>query len=42
LLAMAAREDSWQPPIVQTVATENKGIDELAEAIDDCRQAQRC
>ena len=34
LLSLAHREDGWQPPIVKTVATENKGVDELAAAID--------
>src|SRR5712692_8582372 len=30
LLAIAPREDQWQPPIVKTVAIENRGIEELA------------
>lgn len=34
LLSLAARQDDWQPAIVKTVATESKGIDELAKAID--------
>ena len=34
LLSLAHREDGWQPPIVKTVATENKGIDDLAAAIE--------
>ncbi len=33
LLSLAARDDNWNPPIVKTVATENKGIVELAAAI---------
>ena len=33
LLSLAHRYDFWHPPIVKTVATENKGIDELSEAI---------
>ena len=33
LLALAHRYDFWDPPIVKTVATENKGIEELSEAI---------
>ena len=41
LLTLAVREDAWQPPIVKTVATENKGIEELAAAIDQTRQFQR-
>ena len=31
--SLAARKDRWTPPIVKTVATENKGIGELGEAI---------
>ena len=34
LLSLAHREDGWQPPIVKTVATENKGIEDLAAAIE--------
>lgn len=33
LLSMAHRHDFWDPPIVKTVATENKGIEELSDAI---------
>ena len=33
LLSLAHRDDMWQPPIVKTVATESKGIAELAGAI---------
>jgi LAO/AO transport system kinase len=33
VLSLAHRADGWQPPIVRTVATENKGITELLEAI---------
>jgi LAO/AO transport system kinase len=33
LLSLAHREDGWQPPIIKTVATENKGIEDLAAAI---------
>ncbi len=40
LLAIAAREDEWQPPIVKTVATESKGIEDLADAVIRCREAQ--
>jgi len=40
LLAIAAREDEWQPPIVKTVATESKGIEDLAEAVNRCCEAQ--
>lgn len=33
LLSLAHRADFWDPPIVRTIATENKGIEDLAEAI---------
>ena len=33
LLSLAHRPDGWIPPIIKTIATENRGIDELAEAI---------
>src|SRR6266849_5764814 len=41
LLPIATRDDGWQPPIVKTVATESKGIEELAAAIDQCRETQQ-
>ncbi|MGH8595283.1 MAG: methylmalonyl Co-A mutase-associated GTPase MeaB, partial [Gammaproteobacteria bacterium] len=34
LLEMSERPDGWTPPIVRTVATENKGIAEFADAIE--------
>ena len=34
LLSLSHREDLWEPPIVQTVAPENKGIEDLAAAIE--------
>lgn len=34
LLSLSHRDDMWEPPIVQTVATENKGIEDLASAIE--------
>jgi LAO/AO transport system kinase len=34
LLSLAHRPDMWNPPIVPTVATENKGVDDLAAAIN--------
>lgn len=37
LLSLATREDQWDPPIVKTVATEGKGVQELAAAIDKYR-----
>lgn len=41
LLSLASRNDGWDPPIVKTVATENRGVTDLAEAIERFRQAQR-
>jgi LAO/AO transport system kinase len=41
LLSLVMREDGWLPPIVKTVAIENKGIEELASAIDQCRESQQ-
>lgn len=38
LLSLAHREDGWQPPIIKTVATENKGVTELASAIESYRE----
>jgi LAO/AO transport system kinase len=40
LLSLAARTDNWYPPIVKTVATENKGLDDLAAAIESYREFQ--
>jgi GTPase len=40
LLSLADREDGWMPPIIKTVATENKGIGDLAEAIETFRSSQ--
>jgi GTPase len=33
LLSLAHRPDGWVPPIIKTIATEDRGIDELVEAI---------
>lgn len=41
LLTLAVREDTWQPPIVKTVATESKGIEDLATAINQSAQFQK-
>jgi GTPase len=41
LLSLAVRDDSWQSPIVKTVASESKGIEDLALAIDECRKFQQ-
>ncbi|HBB93887.1 MAG TPA: methylmalonyl Co-A mutase-associated GTPase MeaB [Blastocatellia bacterium] len=41
LLTLSARTDEWQTPIVKTVAIENKGIAELAGAIEQSREFQK-
>ncbi len=41
LLSLASRDDGWNPPIIKTVATENRGLKELAEAIDRFYQTQQ-
>lgn len=38
LLSLSTREDGWHPPIIKTIATENKGIEELAVAIESYRE----
>ena len=40
LLSLAARHEDWQPEIVKTVATENRGIEELAKAIENFSKSQ--
>ena len=40
LLSLASRDDGWDPPIVKTVATENHGVAELAQAIERFSSAQ--
>ncbi len=37
LLSLAMRDDSWEPSIIKTIATESKGIAELAAAIEKYR-----
>src|SRR5215208_6870728 len=41
LLSLAHRPDFWNPPIVKTVATENKGIEDLAKAIESYSDFQK-
>jgi LAO/AO transport system kinase len=38
MLELAPERDGWKPKIVRTVATENKGVDELAAAIAEYRR----
>jgi len=41
LLSLAMRPDAWLPPIIKTVATENKGVGDLLAAIESYGQFQR-
>ena len=41
LLSLAQRPDGWSPPIVKTVATEGRGIEDLAAAVESYRDFQR-
>jgi len=38
MLALVPEDDGWRPPVVRTVATENKGIAELAGTIAQFRE----
>src|ERR1700716_1850910 len=38
MLELSSERDGWKPRIVRTVATENKGVDELAAAIAEYRR----
>lgn len=41
LLSLAHRPDFWNPPIVKTVATDNKGIEDLSAAIQSYYEFQK-
>ena len=41
LLVLAHRPDFWNPPIVKTIATENKGIEDLSKAIESYNEFQK-
>jgi LAO/AO transport system kinase len=41
LLNLAHRPDFWMPPIVKTIATENKGIEDLSKAIESYYEFQK-
>ena len=41
LLTLAHRPDFWNPPVVKTVATENKGIEDLSRAIESYYEFQK-
>jgi LAO/AO transport system kinase len=42
LLSLAGPRNGWTPPIIETVATEAKGIEELIAAIQDYRDTVIC
>ena len=39
-MSLASRQDGWEPPIVKTIATENHGVADLAQAIDGYCETQ--
>jgi len=41
LLSLAHRPDFWNPPVVKTIATENKGIEDLSKAIESYYEFQK-
>jgi LAO/AO transport system kinase len=41
LLSLAHRPDFWNPPIIKTVATESKGIEDLSKAIESYYEFQK-
>lgn len=41
LLTLAMRPDFWNPPIVKTIATESKGIEDLSKAIESYNDFQK-
>lgn len=41
LLSLAHRADMWNPPIVKTIATENKGLEDLATAVQSYADFQK-
>lgn len=41
LLSLAHRPDFWNPPIVKTVATESRGIEDLSKAIESYNEFQK-
>jgi LAO/AO transport system kinase len=41
LLSLAHRPDFWNPPIVKTIATESKGIEDLSKAIESYYEFQK-
>jgi LAO/AO transport system kinase len=41
LLTLAMRPDFWNPPIIKTIATESKGIEDLSKAIESYYEFQK-
>jgi LAO/AO transport system kinase len=41
LLSLAHRPDFWNPPIIKTIATESKGIEDLSKAIESYNVFQK-
>ncbi len=41
LLSLAHRPDFWNPPVVKTIATESKGIEDLSKAIESYYEFQK-
>lgn len=41
LLEMSERADGWHPPVIRTVATQNKGIAEFGQAIESYAEFRR-
>jgi LAO/AO transport system kinase len=41
LLGLAHRPDMWNPPIVKTIATESRGIEDLATAVESYSEFQK-
>ncbi len=41
LLSLAMRPDYWNPPIIETIATESKGIEDLTKAIESYYEFQK-
>src|SRR6201997_3761723 len=38
MLSLVMPRDGWHPPVIRTVATENRGVDELAATVDKFRK----
>jgi LAO/AO transport system kinase len=38
MLSLVMPRDGWHPPVIRTVATENKGVDELAATVEKFRK----